>query len=160
MKAETRRDKIKYEKRCVNRLESPCKEKRLEECKVTLCDKELCNFAITPTATLVASSFRCKFCQSNVSFDDCDKNALEIYCGAGFRKCFKSTFKFKNGKTEYAKGCTVPLACGPSQEKMPNNDSRTIECCGQHVCNVVERNSTSVFLMGALLMGSVILVLF
>ena len=160
MKAETRRDKIKYHKKCVGRLESPCKERRTEECKVTFCDKDLCNFAITPTATLIASSFRCKQCQSNVSWDDCENNEVEIFCGAGFRKCFKSTFDIKNGKTEYSKGCTVPLACGESQYKMPNAASRTIECCGQHVCNVVERNSTSVFLMGVLLMGSVILVFF
>ena len=37
-----------------------------------------------------------------------------------------------------------------------NNDQRNITCCGQHVCNMAERNGASVFLMGVLLLGSMI----
>ena len=155
MEAPTRRDKIKYIKKCVSRLDNPCRERRREECRITFCEKDLCNFALTPTATLIASAFRCKQCESKISWGDCDNKAVEVFCGAGFRKCFKRRFT-EDGVTVYSKGCTVPLACGDSQVKMPNNDQRNITCCGQHVCNMAERNGASVFLMGVLLLGSMI----
>lgn len=153
MEAPTRRDKIQYKKKCASRLDNPCRERRLEECKITLCDKDLCNFALTPTATLIASAFRCKQCESKISWGDCDNKAVEVFCGAGFRKCFKRRYS-EDQVTVYSKGCTVPLACGNSSDKMPNADKRSINCCGQHVCNTVERNGASVFLMGVLLLGS------
>ena len=159
MEAPTRRDRIEYKKRCVSRLDNPCREKRLEECQITLCDKDLCNFALTPTATLIASAFRCKQCESKISWGDCDDNAVEVFCGAGFRKCFKRRYSEpEDHVTKYSKGCTVPLACGDSSGEMPNADQRTIYCCGQHVCNTVERNGASVFLVGVLLLGSIMFI--
>ena len=156
LKAQTRRDRIEYIKQCVPRLDNPCDERRFEECRITFCYKELCNFALTPTATLLASSFRCKQCDSRISWTDCDDKAVEVFCGAGFRKCFRSSYLIADDVTEYSKGCTVPLACGNSSVKMPDAYNRDIKCCGQHVCNTAERNGPSVFLMGALLLGSMI----
>ena len=162
MEAETRRDKIKYSKKCIARLENPCHERRREECRITLCDKDLCNFSLTPTATLIASSFKCKKCVSEISFEDCDYHSVVVFCGAGYRKCYKQTFTYQNGITEYRKGCTVPLACGDSQDKLPHKDDRDIQCCGQHICNagVRVKNGPSMFIAGSLLLGSVMLVVF
>ena len=137
------RDKIKYEKKCATRLENPCHGKRVEDCQVTLCDKDLCNFAITPGATLIASGFRCMQCNSTISWEDCEEHAVEVFCGAGLRKCFKLEFQ-KSDRTEYVKGCTVPLVCGNSSQHMPNADDRTIKCCGQHICNEAGKSDTQI----------------
>lgn len=134
MERKSPRDKTKYIKKCTTRLFNPCDDKRKEECQATLCDTDLCNFALRPQSTLIAAEFRCYKCDSITSWEDCDQNAVEVICGAGYRKCFKLEFQ-KSGITEYYKGCTVPLACGDSAELMPNADDRDILCCGQILCN-------------------------
>lgn len=128
------RDKTKYRKGCATRLHNPCDEKRKEDCQTTLCDKDLCNFALRPDSTLIAAGFSCFECTSTISWEDCDQNAVEVFCGAGYRKCFKLEFKTSD-IIEYSKGCTVPLACGDSAELMPNSKDRGILCCGQILCN-------------------------
>ena len=160
MVAETQRDKIEYRKACYDRLTNPCHEKRIDECRITLCEKDLCNFALTPTATLIASAFRCIKCNSTISWEDCDDQGEEIICGAGFRKCSKLEHK-KEGFIEYSKGCIVPLACGETGDKhMPDAKNREMYCCGQHFCNRVGINRASNFFFGALLLSSMMLVLF
>ena len=146
------RDKTKYKRSCTTRLNNPCDGKRKEECQVTLCDKDLCNFALRPEATLIAAAFRCYECASIISWEDCDQNAVEVSCGAGYRKCFKLEFE-KSGIIEYYKGCTVPLACGESAERMPNADDREILCCGQMLCN---RAGIPTTYLGALFLVSMI----
>lgn len=158
MERENPRSKIKYIKKCATRLENPCHDKRVEDCQATLCDKDLCNFALTPTATLIASAYRCKECNSTISWADCDYHAVEVFCGAGFRKCFKLEFK-KSGKMQYTKGCTVPLACGNSSRHMPDANDRNIQCCGQHICNEARTNSAPVVFFGALFFVSIVFVL-
>ena len=130
----TPRDETTYKKGCATRLHNPCNDKRKEDCESTLCDKDLCNFALSPGATHIAAGFRCYVCASTVSWKDCDRNAVEVYCGVGYRKCFKRELK-KSGGIEYSKGCTVPLACGDSAKLMPDAENREILCCGQHLCN-------------------------
>jgi len=134
MSRENPRDKTKYKKSCTTRLNNPCDDKRKEDCQATMCDKDLCNFALSPGATLLPAGFRCYKCASTISWEDCDQNAVEIYCGVGYRKCSKLEFK-KSGLVEYYKGCTVPLACGDSAALMPNAEDRGILCCGQNLCN-------------------------
>ena len=128
------RDQTEYKKGCTKRLDNPCDDKRKEDCEATICDKDLCNFALSPDSTLIAAGFRCHKCASTISWEDCDQNAVEVYCGVGYRKCFKLEFK-KLGMIEYYKGCTVPLACGDSAKLMPDFEDRKILCCGQHLCN-------------------------
>lgn len=128
------RQKTVYKKGCTTRLHNQCDEKRKEDCQVTLCDKDWCNFALSPDSTLIAAGFRCYHCASNISWEDCDQNAVENFCGAGFRKCFKLE-STESGIKEYHKGCIVPLACGDSAKLMPNAKDREIECCGQLLCN-------------------------
>lgn len=149
------RDKTTYKKRCAKRLENPCHDKRKEDCQATLCDKDLCNFALAPCATLIAAAFRCYKCNSTISWADCDENAVEIFCGAGYRKCFKLEFQ-KSGIMEYTKGCTVPLACGDSADQMPNADDRGILCCGQNLCNGASISSIPIVYFGALFLVSMI----
>ena len=134
MQRESTRLKTTYKKGCSARLNNPCDDKRREECQATLCDKDLCNFALSPDSTLIASAFRCYKCTSTISWEDCDQNAVKVHCGAGYRKCFKLELK-KSGITVYYKGCTVPLACGDSADQMPNADDQSILCCGQILCN-------------------------
>lgn len=161
MEAKEKRDKISYHKRCFDRLENPCHGVRIDQCRVTICDKDLCNFSLTPTATLLASSFRCRQCESNISWSHCDRNSVEVFCGAGYRKCYKEEYKRSDGVMEYAKGCTVPAACGEENlAKMPDAENREyFHCCGQHICNSVVRKSSSIFVIGALLLGCVMLLL-
>ena len=151
MKRENPGDKTSYEKGCATRLENPCDEKRKEDCQATMCDKDLCNFAVSPQSTLIAAGFRCYKCLSTISWKDCDKKAVEIFCGAGFRKCSKIEFK-TSGIIEYSKGCNVPLACGDSADQMPNADDRGIWCCGQLLCNGA---SISTDYFGALLVSMI-----
>ena len=144
--------KTTYKKQCASRLENPCNGKRKEDCQATLCDKDLCNFALSPQSTLIAAEFRCFKCSSTISWEDSDENAIEVFCGVGYRKCFKLEFK-KIGMIQYYKGCTVPLACGDSADQMPNADDREILCCGQRLCNGA---SIPTVCFGALLLVSMI----
>lgn len=158
MQRESPRDKVTYKKDCAGRLFNPCNGKRVEDCRSTLCDKDLCNFALTPSATLIASGFRCYWCQSTKSWDDCVDSQQEIFCGTGFRKCFKLEFKKPGGVIEYTKGCAVPLACGNSSINMPQAEARNIYCCGQHICNGASTSSSPIVLFGPLLLVIVIVV--
>ncbi|PFX29901.1 uncharacterized protein LOC111324314 [Stylophora pistillata] len=127
------REKLKYSKGCVNRLHNPCHQKRVDDCRSTFCDSELCNFALTPEATLIASGFRCFRCNSTKSWDDCVSKAEEVFCNTGYRKCFKMKFRRDNGVIEYSKGCTVPLDNSSTTRRLA--DRRDLYLCGQHLCN-------------------------
>ena len=156
MERKNPRERVEYRKDCANRLENPCHEKRVEDCRSTLCDGDLCNFALTPSATLIASGFRCFRCISTKSWDDCVEKAEEIICDTGYRKCYKLEFKRENGVTEYIKDCTVPLACGNSSINMPQAERRNIKCCGQHLCNEASIKSSPVAIFGPLLLVIVV----
>lgn len=151
MERESPREKMVYKKDCAHRLFNPCHERRVEDCRSTLCDSDLCNFALTPEATLIASGFRCFRCKSTKSWDDCVEKAEEIFCNTGYRKCYKLEFRKKEG-TEYIKDCTVPLACGNSSINMPQAANRTIHCCGQHLCNGTGILSSPMVIVGPLLL--------
>ena len=160
MERKNPRERVEYRKDCANRLENPCHEKRVEDCRSTLCDGDLCNFALTPSATLIASGFRCFRCISEKSWDDCVEKAEEIICETGYRKCYKLEFKRENGVTEYIKDCTVPLACGNSSINMPQAERRNIQCCGQHLCNGASIKSSPVAIFGLLLLVITVVFLF
>ena len=146
----------KYVKKCISRLDNPCDQNDYKECRATICDKRLCNFAVTPSAILIATPFQCNQCFSEISWKDCEEKSVVVYCGAGFSKCFKSEFKEEASPTQFAKGCTVPVACPNSSLNMPNAENRKIECCGQQICNMVEHALPSVFHVGSFALGNLL----
>ena len=81
---------------------------------------------------------RCYYCESRVSFKECDESMKLVQCDGkfGFDRCIKTYIKASKYTQEtYQRGCLSASACEAPSCKARGNDTCEVYCCEEDYCN-------------------------
>jgi len=98
-------------------------------------------YSILAVGFLFASkgdAIKCNYCQSGVSYADCDKKMKHVECAEefGLDRCAKTHIK-PSRKTEerYERGCLSAARCKQPACKVYGEDICEVHCCTSDNCN-------------------------
>lgn len=83
-------------------------------------------------------AIKCNYCQSRVSYEDCDKNIKYVECGEefGLDRCAKTHIKPSSKReARYERGCQTAARCKQPACKVYGYDVCEVYCCTKDYCN-------------------------
>lgn len=86
----------------------------------------------------VGEAIRCNYCESYVSFEDCDKRLKHVECAKefGLDHCMKTHIKASSRTDEkFKRGCQSARKCNKPPCKAPGDDKCDVFCCTEDNCN-------------------------
>ena len=86
----------------------------------------------------LGEALKCNFCESELSFEDCDKNMKHVECAKEFAldNCVKTHIKaFGFTEEKYIRKCQTAAECNKPTCKGPGDDKCEVYCCTSDNCN-------------------------
>lgn len=88
--------------------------------------------------SVLGESIKCNYCNSRVSYEDCDKNMKHVECAEefGLDKCAKTHIKASSVTEEtFMRGCQSANGCKKPTCKESGDDRCEVYCCTGDNCN-------------------------
>ena len=98
------------------------------------------------TAFIAEQDLKCNYCESKVSFDDCDKNMKRVQCAQqfGLNRCMKIHIKASNEtKEKFIRRCQTKRECEQPTCKKTGAHRCDVFCCTDDFCNDASVNMVS-----------------
>lgn len=87
---------------------------------------------------ILGEAIKCNYCNSGVSFEDCDKKMKHVECAEelGLDRCAKTLIKASSLTPQtYKRGCQSADGCEKPPCKVYGDDMCEVYCCTGDFCN-------------------------